>query len=56
MENVVDILTERGLVEVVTSPDLHNLVAKPVTVYAGFDPTSDSLQAGNLVTMKYFRV
>ncbi len=51
MENVVDVLTERGLVEDVTSPELHNLVAKPVTVYAGFDPTSDSLQAGNLVTI-----
>ena len=51
MENVVDVLTARGLVEDVTSPELHNLVAKPVTVYAGFDPTSDSLQAGNLVTI-----
>lgn len=51
MDNVIDILTERGLVADVTNPELHDAVMEPCTVYAGFDPTSDSLQAGNLVTI-----
>jgi tyrosyl-tRNA synthetase len=51
MSNVVDILRERGLLEAVTSPALEERLARPVTVYAGFDPTSDSLQAGNYVAI-----
>jgi tyrosyl-tRNA synthetase len=51
MKNVLDILKERGLLENVTSPDVHKFVESPVTVYAGFDPSSDSLQAGNFVTI-----
>ena len=51
MDNVIDILTERGLVADVTNPEIHDAVMEPCTVYAGFDPTSDSLQAGNLVTI-----
>jgi tyrosyl-tRNA synthetase len=51
MKNVVDILSERGLLEDVTSPDLRGVAESPLTVYAGFDPTSESLQAGNLVTV-----
>lgn len=41
----------RYLLESVTSPDVEKALEKPLTVYAGFDPTSDSLQAGNFVTI-----
>jgi tyrosyl-tRNA synthetase len=51
MRNVVDVLKERGLFEAMTSPDLVKLVESPATVYAGFDPTSSSLQVGNFVTI-----
>lgn len=49
--NVIDALKERGLLEAVTSPDVNNLVAKPTVVYAGFDPSSESLQVGNLLAV-----
>lgn len=51
MQNVLDILEERCLLEDATSPEIRKVVEKPVTVYAGFDPTSESLQAGNFVTI-----
>ncbi len=51
MENVLDILKARGLFEDCTTPDAGEKLAEPGVVYAGFDPTSDSLQAGNLVTI-----
>ncbi len=51
MKNVIEILRERGLVEDVTSPDIEKAVKSPVTVYAGFDPSSDSLQAGNFAAI-----
>jgi tyrosyl-tRNA synthetase len=47
MQNVVQMLRERGLLEDMTSPDLEKRVEQPLVVYAGFDPTSESLQAGN---------
>lgn len=51
MRNVVEVLTERGLFEDMTSPELSRFVESPTTVYAGFDPTSNSLQVGNFVTI-----
>lgn len=51
MENVIDELSKRGLVEALSDPSLRTVVESPVTVYAGFDPSSDSLQVGNLVTI-----
>jgi len=51
MTNVIDILRARGLLDDLTSPEAHRAVESPVTVYAGFDPSSDSLQAGNVVTI-----
>ncbi len=51
MQNVIKILKERGLLEAVTDPRIEAMVEKPVAVYAGFDPTSDSLQLGNLVAV-----
>ncbi|OGV57684.1 MAG: tyrosine--tRNA ligase [Lentisphaerae bacterium RIFOXYA12_FULL_48_11] len=51
MPNVLDILKERGLFDNVTSENVQQALNSPVTVYAGFDPTSDSLQVGNFVTI-----
>ncbi len=51
MDNVIKILRERGLLDDVTNPDIEKAVEKPITVYAGFDPSSDSLQVGNFVTI-----
>jgi len=51
MGNIIDTLAARGLVADVTSPDIHDAVKQPVVVYAGFDPTCESLQVGNLVTI-----
>lgn len=51
MPNIVDVLRERGLVEDMTDPGLDRVLDKPAVVYAGFDPTSSSLQAGNLVAI-----
>ena len=60
--HILQELQWRGLVEATTMPpgplDLNQqfifpeeLQAKPVTVYAGFDPTADSLHVGNLVPL-----
>ena len=51
MQNVMEILRERGLFEDCTNPDVDQVLAEPGVVYAGFDPSSDSLQAGNFVTI-----
>jgi len=51
MENVIDTLKARGLFDNWTSPDLYGALAKPMTLYAGFDPSADSLQAGNFVAI-----
>jgi len=51
MVNVIATLKERGLFDNVTSPDILKLVESPTAVYAGFDPTSNSLQVGNFVTI-----
>ncbi len=45
-------LQSRGLVQDVSDPDLgHLLDRERVVLYCGFDPTSDSLQLGNLVPL-----
>jgi tyrosyl-tRNA synthetase len=51
MNNVVQILKDRGLFDDATSPEIEKLVESPVTVYAGFDPSDVNLQLGNLVTV-----
>lgn len=51
MRNVIEVLRARGLLEDVTSPDLAGATNSTLTVYAGFDPTSDSLQAGNFLAI-----
>ena len=48
--NIVEELRWRGLVEQISDPQLEKILAREqVTVYAGFDPSSSSLQIGNLV-------
>jgi tyrosyl-tRNA synthetase len=49
--NILDTFKARFLFEDMTSPELAMALDKPLTVYAGFDPTNDSLQAGNFVTI-----
>jgi tyrosyl-tRNA synthetase len=51
MQSIVDVLESRGLLDDMTSADMRAFLAKPRTIYAGFDPTSESLQAGNLVAI-----
>lgn len=48
--NVLDTLTERGFVNQVTDMEgLRRVTQQPITLYCGFDPTSDSLHIGHLV-------
>lgn len=57
MQNVVECLQERGLVEALTSPELIEKAKRPLKVYVGFDPTAESLHLGNLigiVALKWF--
>lgn len=51
MPNIIDILKERLLFDDITSPGIQESVGSQQTVYAGFDPSSDSLGVGNLVTI-----
>lgn len=52
MQNVISQLKARGLFEAITSPELEVRAQKQsMTVYAGFDPTSSSLQVGNYVAI-----
>jgi tyrosyl-tRNA synthetase len=50
---VLDDLAWRGLVAQTTDPDAlrRDLSAGPLTLYAGFDPTAESLHLGNLVPL-----
>ncbi|MBR4616135.1 MAG: tyrosine--tRNA ligase [Kiritimatiellae bacterium] len=49
--SLLQYLRSRHLVDAVTSPDIEKALEKPMTIYAGFDPSADSLQAGNYVTI-----
>ncbi|MEC7839311.1 MAG: tyrosine--tRNA ligase [Chlamydiota bacterium] len=51
MANVIDVLRERGFIDSVTNEEIRNLSDAPLSVYCGFDPTSDSLHLGNLVSI-----
>ncbi len=52
MPGLADDLRFRGLVHQVTDPSLlARLDAEHLTVYGGFDPTSDSLHVGNLLQL-----
>ena len=51
MENVIDVLEERGFIDNKTHEEelRDSIDAGPVTCYVGFDPTADSLHIGHLV-------
>lgn len=51
--NALELLRARGLVEQVTAEDelAKALDAGPMTIYAGFDPTADSLHCGHLLPL-----
>jgi len=52
MADFVEDLRFRGLIHQMTDPSLADrLDAGPVTVYAGFDPTADSLHVGSLLQL-----
>ncbi|MBR1608241.1 MAG: tyrosine--tRNA ligase [Kiritimatiellae bacterium] len=51
MEHVIDTLKARGLFDNWTDPGVYDLLKTPQTVYCGFDPSADSLQAGNFVAI-----
>jgi len=52
MENVFEVLSERGFVKQVTHEGLADLLGKEsVTFYIGFDPTADSLHVGHYVQL-----
>lgn len=49
MDNVFDVLSARGFIKQTTTPELRAVFAKPLTCYAGFDPTADSLHVGHML-------
>lgn len=51
MQNVIEILKERGFIDAITSEDLQKNCEQPMTVYCGFDPTAESLHLGNMVAI-----
>ena len=54
--NIFEELEWRGLVADCTdAPALRKRLEQPITLYAGFDPTSDSLHVGNLVPLLALR-
>ena len=48
-ENFYDVLAVRGLVSQTTDEKIRERLARPVTLYIGFDPTADSLHVGSMV-------
>ena len=44
-------LEQRELVSQMTDPALDRILTQPVTLYAGFDPTADSLHIGHLLQL-----
>lgn len=56
MKSIIDELAWRGLVHQATEEgELRTLLSKPAVVYAGFDPTSDSLHVGSLLPLMLLR-
>ena len=54
--SILDELKWRGLVADCTdTPELAKRISAPITLYCGFDPTADSLHAGNLVPLLALR-
>ncbi|MCX6990777.1 MAG: tyrosine--tRNA ligase [Chlamydiae bacterium] len=58
MSNVIDCLRSRGLIDAISSDELHKRADTPLKAYVGFDPTADSLHLGNLlgiVVLRWFQ-
>src|SRR5437762_9010721 len=57
MMNVIEDLQWRGMIADCTDTEglQKRLQAGPITLYAGFDPTADSLHVGNLVPLLALR-
>jgi len=49
MQNIIDLLQERGFIDAMTSEEIRVCAENPMRVYLGFDPTADSLHVGNLM-------
>ena len=50
MDNVLDVLLERGFVDQISDEEgLREALQQPITCYVGFDPSADSFHVGNLV-------
>lgn len=50
MKNVIQELQDRGFIEqIANNQGIQERLAKPITCYAGFDPTAKSLHIGNLM-------
>ena len=49
MENLIEELRWRGLIQDIIPGTEDELVKEPVTAYVGFDPTADSLHIGSLI-------
>lgn len=57
MENIYNILDERGLIKDVTDEAIKERVNEPITLYCGFDPTGPTLHIGHLfpiILLKHF--
>lgn len=50
-KNLINELNWRNLIHQQTSTDLGKVLAEPQTIYAGFDPTADSLHVGHLLPL-----
>lgn len=58
MQDLLQTLRQRHLIDNVTSDELGLFLSRPRSVYCGFDPTADSLHLGNLlaiVVLEWFR-
>lgn len=54
MDNVYDILQERGYIKQVTHEEIKDILGKEkITFYIGFDPTADSLHVGHFIAMMF---
>lgn len=54
MNNVYDILTDRGYIKQTTHEEIKEILGKEkVTFYIGFDPTADSLHVGHFIAMMF---
>lgn len=49
MGNVFKVLEQRGFIQQTTHEKLMETLERPITCYAGFDPTADSIHAGHLL-------